>query len=151
MIWHNIKVVRGIVLLLMNTSSCMSLGQELDQLMDPAFTHDSKTYLLLGMMTEARIYVQTSLGQEAGDVRVFLDFPEDKRNKCPGMVDTTPDQDKEDSLTTPWHHLPPPPSYPGQPQSSLALVAVALAQEREAQGRPNQSIKDAREAETTQA
>jgi hypothetical protein len=100
---------------------------------------------------EDRSYAQTSLGLEAGDVQVFLDFLEDERDKRSGMVDTTLDQDNEDSLTTPWHHLPPPPSYPGQPWSSLALAAVALAQEHEAQGRPNKPIKDASEASTTQA
>jgi hypothetical protein len=119
----------------------------LDQLMDPAFTHDFKTYLLPRMTTqEARSYAQTSLGLEAGNVQVFLDFLEDEHDKCSGMVDTTPDQDDEDSLTTPWHHLPPHLSYLGQPWSSLALAAVALAQECEAQG-----SKDASEAETTQA
>jgi hypothetical protein len=43
------------------------------------------------------------------------------------------------------------PVHPGQPQLFLVLVAVALAQERKAQGWPNQTIKDTREAETTQA
>ena len=122
----------------------------LDQLMDPAFTHDFKTYLLPRMTTqEARSYAQTSLGLEAGDVWVFLDFLKDEHDKRSGMVDITLDQDNEDSLTMPWHHLPPLTSYPGQPQSSLALAAVALAQEHEAQGQPDQTIKDAREAETT--
>jgi hypothetical protein len=63
-----------------NTSPHMSLLQELEQLMDPAFTHDSKTaFLLLRMTTEeARIYAQRTLDLEAGDVLVFLDFLKDE-------------------------------------------------------------------------
>jgi hypothetical protein len=133
------------------TSPHMSFLQELERLMDPTVTHNSKTaFLLLGMMTEeARIYARMSLGLEAGDVRVFLEFLEDKHDKRSGMIDTTPNQDNKDSLMMPWQHLPPLPSNPGQPWSSLALAAVTLAQKQ--QGWPDQTIKDAREVETTQA
>jgi hypothetical protein len=42
-----------------NTSPHMSLRQELEQLLNPAFTHKSKTYLLLGMTPEeVRIYAR---------------------------------------------------------------------------------------------
>jgi hypothetical protein len=91
------------------TSLHVSLLQELEQLMDPTFTNDSNTaFLLLRMTTEeTRIYAQTSLGQEAGNVWVFLDFLKDEQDKWSGIVDMALEQSNKDSLTTPWQHLPP--------------------------------------------
>jgi hypothetical protein len=58
------------------------------------------------------------------------------------MIQDSDDYGGAGSSDAPWQHLLLPPSFPGQPRSSLAAVAVAMAQEREAQLWPN-PIQDA--------
>ncbi len=100
-------------------------------MVDPALVHDSTTPHLLLRMTEveSRLYATTSLGLDGGDIQVFLDFLEDERDKRSGMIEDCDDYGGAGSSNAPWQHLPLPLSFPGQPMSSLAAAAVAMAQE----------------------
>jgi hypothetical protein len=124
--------------------TALALWEELGGLADPALLHNSTTPHLLLRMTEvkSRLYATTSLGLDGGDVQVFLDFLEDERDKRSGMIEASNDYRGAGSSNIPWQHLPLPPSFPGQPRSSLAAAAVAMAQEWEAQLWPN-PIQDA--------
>jgi hypothetical protein len=58
------------------------------------------------------------------------------------MIVDSDDYGGAGSSNAPWQHLPLPPSFPGQPRSSIAAAAVTMAQEQEAQLWPN-PIQDA--------
>jgi hypothetical protein len=54
-----------------------------------------------------------------------------ERDKRSGITNDTDNQEGAASSCVPWKHSPPPTSYPGQPRSSFAAAAIAMAQEQE--------------------